>query len=177
MRAANDPARFGAVTRVIHWVMALGVIGALGFGSYIARMEVNLSNLWMFGAHKSVGLVLLALVVLRILWHRISPPPAPLPAEPWKTAIARAAHRAFYVLLIVVPLSGWVGSSATGIDTVLFGRWTVPAIAPVSEAWETAAFAVHFWATKLLAALIVLHIIGAVSRRDGTLRRMLRGAA
>lgn len=177
MSAANTTESFGWITRTIHWVMAIGVIGALIFGSYIARMDVNLSNLWMFGAHKTVGIVLLTLIVLRILWHRISPPPEPLPSTPAKTRAARWAHRTFYVLLVLVPLSGWIGSSATGIDTVIFNRWTVPAIAPVSEAWETAGFAAHFWLTKLLGALVLLHIAGAIVRRDGTLRRMIRGRA
>lgn len=175
MSAGNDAQGFGWVTRTIHWVMAIGIIGALGVGSYIVRMEVNLSNLWLFGAHKTVGMVLLALILVRLIWHRLSPPPEPLPAEGWKTSAAHWAHRAFYVLLVLVPLTGWIGSSATGIDTVIFNRITVPAIAPASEAWETAAFAVHSALTKLLAALIILHIAGALSRRDGTLRRMVRG--
>ncbi|MDJ1008571.1 MAG: cytochrome b/b6 domain-containing protein [Paracoccaceae bacterium] len=177
MSAANDTDGFGWVSRTIHWAMALGVIGALGFGTYIARMEVNLSNLWMFAAHKTVGITLLALLVLRVVWHLVSRPPEPLPAAPWKSAVARWAHRAFYLLLLAVPLSGWVASSATGIDTVVFGRWTLPAIAPASEAWEEAGFAVHSVLTKLLALLILLHIAGAVTRRDGTLRRMIAGRA
>ena len=74
-----------------------------------------------------------------------------------------------------VPLSGWIGSGATGLDVHLFNRVPLPPLAPVSEAWEESAFAVHFVATKLLAACVVLHVAGAVIWKDGTLGRMVWG--
>ena len=76
------------------------------------------------------------------------------------------------------PLSGWIASSATGIDVMFLDRWVIPPIAPISEAWETAGFAVHRVLTKALMALVVLHIAGALNRAwlgDGTLRRMITG--
>lgn len=177
MAATNSTTDFGWVTRVIHWVMALGVLAMLGLGSYVARMEVGLSNLWLFGLHKSIGLMLLALLILRLLWHLFSPPPPSLPTDAaWKDRAARATHRAFYLLLIAVPLSGWVGSGATGLDVLLFETVRLPPLAPVSEQWEETAFMVHFVLTKVLAALAILHIAGALTRGDGTLRRMVRGA-
>ena len=176
MAARNSEDTFGWVTRMIHWVMALGVLAMLGFGSYIARMEVGMSNIWMFGVHKSIGIVLLALLVMRIFWHFVSPVPESLPSgTAWKDRAAVWVHRAFYVLLIVVPLSGWIGSGATGLDVLVFNRIALPPLAPVSEAWEEAAFAVHFVATKLLAACVVLHVAGAVMRKDGPWGGMVRG--
>ena len=124
------------------------------------------------------SLVLLGLDVARVGWHLASPLPHPLGGVPaWQRALARATHRGLYLLIVAVPLSGWIGSAASGIDVVLFDRWTLPRIAPLSEAWTDGAFLVHGVLTKLLAALVVLHIAGALKRRDGTLRRMLRGAA
>lgn len=176
MGARNTDVAFGWVTRALHWIMALGVLAMLGFGSYIARMEVGMSNLWMFGVHKSIGIVLFALLAARIVWHFVSPVPESLPSGTlWKDRAAVWVHRAFYVLLIVVPLSGWIGSGATGLDVLLFNRVTLPPLAPVSEVWEETAFAVHFVATKLLALCAVLHIAGAVMRKDGTVARMVRG--
>lgn len=176
--AGNTADSFGWVTRTLHWIMAIGVLAMLGLGSYIARMEVGLSNLWLFGVHKSIGITLLALLVLRVLWHFVSPPPDPLPSGVrWQDRLASWVHKGFYVLLIAVPLTGWIASSASGIDTVLFNRWTAPSIAPVSEAWEDAFFAAHFVLTKLLALLAILHIAGALKRRDGTLRRIVLGSA
>ena len=176
MTAANSSGRFGWVTRTLHWAMALGVLVMLPLGTVISDMEVSFSNLWLFGLHKSIGVVLMVLLVVRVAWHLASPPPEPRPADAvWKDWLARWVHRAFYVLLVIVPLSGWIGSGATGIDVVVFDRVTLPPLAPLSEAWEEAAFAVHFVTTKLLALCVVLHVAGALMRRDGTLARMVSG--
>jgi cytochrome b561 len=175
---ANGSARFGLFTRVIHWVTAVLVIGMLGFGTYIARMEVDMSNFHLFGWHKTIGIVVLTLVIVRLVWHRLSPPPGPMETVPrWQLRLATFAHLALYLLLIAVPLTGWIASAATGIDVVIFGSWTLPRIAPVSEAWENGFFTAHGVLTKLLAALVVLHVAGALHRSDGTLRRMVFGAA
>ncbi len=171
----NTPDRFGLVTRLLHWVTALAVFGLLGLGTYIARMQVNLSNLWLFGLHKSLGVTVLSLTLLRIAWHLWTPPPPPLPDVPWRTRLARAVHRTIYALLLLIPVFGWAASSATGLDVVVFSRWTLPPIAPVSEAWEAALFLVHRVLATTLAVLILIHVAGALTRRDGTLWRMISG--
>lgn len=181
MAARNSADSFGWITRVIHWLMALGLLGALGFGAYLSRIEPSFSNLWMYGAHKSVGIVLLVLVLVRILWHRLSPPPHSLTEgiAPWQISASRWAHRGLYALMLIVPLSGWIGSSATGINVVVFGAITLPNIAPASERWDEIGFLVHDITTKLLMLVIMVHVAGALSRhfghKDATLRRMLRG--
>lgn len=178
MRNTEDA--FGLVTRILHWVTTLAVLVALPVGVWISEMEVSLSALKYFGYHKTLGVTVLLLILLRVIWHMISPPPAPLAhGIAWQDRLARWVHRAFYVLLIAMPLSGWIASSATGIDTVVFSTWTLPRIAPVSETWESAGFAVHGVLGKLLMACVLLHIGGALYRtfvhRDGTLARMVRG--
>jgi cytochrome b561 len=175
----NTPTRFGLVTRLLHWGMALAIIAMLVLGTRLEDMQPGLANLWLYSLHKSIGLILLALVPVRLIWHRISPPPAPqgTPGD-WTTRLARTAHRVFYLLLLAIPLSGWVASSASGLDVMLFDRWVIPPIAPVSEAWENAGWAAHGLLTKLLMGLLALHVAGALKRQldgDGTLRRMLRG--
>ena len=176
MTARNTADGFGWVTRVLHWSIALGVLFLLPLGAYVARMEVGFSNFWLFGLHKSIGITVFVLLLVRIVWHRISPPPHPLPSGmAWKDRAAVLVHRSFYVLLVVVPLSGWIGSGATGLDVLIFERVTLPPLAPTSEAWEAVAFGVHRVATKLLFACVVLHVAGGLSRRDGTLRRIIVG--
>jgi cytochrome b561 len=174
----NTPDRFGVVTRFLHWAMALLILILLALGQWIASMEVSLSNLWLFGLHKSLGISVLALALVRIAWHLRTPPPAPIGKDDgWRHFAARIVHFALYILMLAIPLTGWIASSATGIDSVVFQIWTLPAIAPVSETLEKLFFAVHGMLTKLLGALLLLHIAGAVSRRDGTMRRMLFGRA
>ncbi|MBI1418999.1 MAG: cytochrome b [Limimaricola sp.] len=179
MRWRNGPDRFGLITRMLHWAMGLGIIGMLGFGTVLSRMQPSLGNIWLYGLHKSVGLCLLALVLARLAWHRISPPPASLTEgiAPWQVAAGRWAHRLLYALMLAVPLAGWIGSAATGIDVQVFGL-TLPNPFPVSEAWDKGGFLAHAVLTKLLMAVVALHVAGALHRalwhRDGTLRRMLR---
>ena len=181
MAARNGVESFGWVSRLIHWAMAVCIIGMLAFGTYIANMTPSMSNLWMYGLHKSVGLCLFALVVVRLVWHRISPPPAILTdgIAPWQLTVARWLHVLLYALMLAVPLTGWIASAATGIDVVLFNSVTLPQITPVSEAWDTVFFALHGWLTKLLIGALVLHAGGALVRYfrhgDRTLQRMVRG--
>lgn len=179
MPLANGQDRFGLISRLLHWGMAAGILGALALGLTMTRMPPGLEAVRLYGLHKALGAALLALVVLRLVWHRISPPPPPLPApRPWQDRLARLVHRLLYVLMVGVPLSGWVMASASGIETELPGGLTLPAIAPVSVAVEDTAAAVHRALTRALMAVVALHIAGALARAaagDGTLRRMLTG--
>ena len=177
---AVRPQGFGRVTRALHWLMAAGILGNFALGAYIARMQVGLGNLWLFGLHKTLGISLLALAVVRIAWHGLKPPPGPLPGPPpWQMQLAHLTHRALYVLMFAVPLSGWAYASATGLDVLIFGKVTLPGIAPVSEDWENRLHLLHRTLTWTLLALVCLHVAGALKRslisRDGTLSRMLKG--
>jgi cytochrome b561 len=175
----NDPMHFGWLSRAIHWAMAVLILAMLALGTTLSNMQPGLSNLYLYGWHKTGGFIALGLVLLRLIWHRISPAPAPLgPPGAWASRAARWVHAATYVLLVCIPLSGWVASSATGIDILFAERWTVPAIAPVSEAIDYWGFVAHGILTKALMGLLVLHVLGALTRGikgDGTLRRMTTG--
>ena len=178
MALRNGPAEFGLVTRVIHWGTMLLVVGQLALGNRIEEMQPGLANLWLYGLHKTVGFALLALILARIAWHIASPPPKPLGRRDAAFRAARAVHWAFYVLLIAIPLTGWAGSSATGIDTMIADRWVVPPLVAASAEGEAFWFRLHDILTKVLFGLIVLHMLGALKREmegDGTLTRMLRG--
>jgi len=178
MGLLNRRDEFGLVTRLIHWTMMLLVIGQLALGLRIADLEPGLANLWLYGLHKSIGLGVLVLILARIGWHLLSPPPVPLGPRNAAFWAARAAHWALYALLIAIPLAGWAGSSATGIDIMIADRWTLPALVAPSEAGEAFWFRLHDLLAKLLMALITLHMLGAFKREmegDGTLTRMIRG--
>ena len=152
----------------------------LSLGLRIANMEPGLANLWLYGLHKTIGLSVLGLIVIRIGWHLFTPVPKSIGGPGWEQLAARASHLVFYALLIGIPLSGWAGSSATGIDVMFADRWVVPPIAPVSEAGEAVWFRLHDIQTKLLIGLIIVHGLAALKREiagDGTLTRMIRGRA
>lgn len=180
MPARNGKARFGWVSRALHWLMALGLAAAFALGLRIAHGEISLAALGYFGLHKSLGITLLLAALLRLAWHRLTPPPAPIEAgmARWQLALGRVVHRSFYVLMLAIPLTGWFASSATGPDVVVFGL-VLPKIAPTSETLASQAFAVHQWLGYLLAFLVCLHVAGALHRamlhHDGSLRRILTG--
>lgn len=177
----NTEHGFGWVSRALHWLMALAILFMLGLGTFIEDMKPSLANLWLFGLHKTIGITLFGAIVLRLLWHRINPPPATITdgIPGWQIMASRLVHRALYVLLVVIPLTGWIASAATGIDVVIFNTITLPAIIPASEPVEKTFFALHGVLTKLLLLSLLLHIAGALQRhflrRDETLRRMIRG--
>lgn len=179
MTLYNSSTHFGLISRALHWITAALVMAQAPLGLVIADMQVNLSNLWLFGLHKTLGFVVLVLVLARIVWHRISPAPTPLgDLNSLPNRLVRIVHELLYFCLICIPLSGWIASSATGLDVVVFNHITLPAIAPVSETWEKTGFALHAILTRALMALLLAHIGGAVVRavkRDGTMTRMIRG--
>lgn len=178
MQAGNSADRYGWLSRLIHWAMAAGMIAALWLGLEIAGTQIRLSTLWMFSWHKTLGIALLAAALLRVLWHLRSPPPPTRPegmAE-WQLRLGRIVHRLFYLLMLAVPLVGWVASAATGPDVVVFGI-ALPRIAPTSPALAAGAFALHKWLAYALIATLTLHVAGALHRaiwlKDGTLGRIL----
>jgi cytochrome b561 len=181
----NSTIHFGAISRILHWGMAALILWQLILGTMIANIAPSLANLWLFGLHKTIGIIALALVLGRIVWHRFSPPPE-LPPE-WpngparilggarRKSIAKTAHRLLYACMIAMPLTGWVASSATGLDVVIFDTITLPAIAPLSEQWEKMFFFLHNGIGKGLMLLLLLHILGAVTQHKGVLARMMWG--
>jgi cytochrome b561 len=180
MQLSNTPEEFGLVTRVLHWGMALLVLTMLALGLRISSMEPGLANLWLYGLHKTLGILTLALILIRLGWHLYSPPPRPIGPPGPAVRVARAVHWTFYLLLIAIPLTGWAGSSATGIDVMIADRWTLPPLVEPSVEGEAFWFRLHDILTKLLIALVGLHMLGALKREmdgDGTLTRMLRGKA
>ena len=173
----NTPTDYGRVSRALHWAMAVGLVGMVIFGLILAATRPTFDTLWMFTAHKTAGLILLAVLIARLIWHRISPPPTALPGPGWQHAAARWSHRALYLLMAAIPLTGWIASAASGLDVMLFGTLALPPIAPASEPLETAGFAAHAVLARALMALVALHVVAALWHhwrlRDATLRRMI----
>lgn len=180
MRAA--PAGYSGLQKALHWGSALLIAALLGVGLFMTGLPwgSGTKNL-LYEAHKSLGLVLAGLVALRVAVRaaRGAPPlPGGLPA--WQRRAAHASHLALYVLIVLVPLTGWAGTSACCAPVKLF--WTFPLTLPVGGGMEAgkAILAVHGWLAYALAAVVAVHVAGAlqheVVRRDGTLRRMLPGS-
>ena len=171
-------ARWSATSQALHWlILALLLVMAwLGLG--MTELPNTAYKARLYGLHKSLGLAILALAVLRLGWRLYAGAPAELPGQPpWQRRLAAATHAGLYLLLFAIPLSGWVINSASGFPLRWFGLFRVPAITPRSEALNALAKEWHeglFWA---LVALTLVHAAAAfyhhLFRHDATLARML----
>ncbi|TMH85914.1 MAG: cytochrome b [Betaproteobacteria bacterium] len=172
----NSTESYGIIAQAFHWLVALLVLAQLGIGLYAANLPVSVARLRWLSHHKSLGLAILALVLLRLGWRALNPPPE-LALPRWERRAALATHRLFYLLLILAPLCGWLYASAAGLSVNWFGIFQVPDF--VSNDRELAALfkALHIGLVALLAALVALHVGAALRHelvlRDGVMHRML----
>jgi cytochrome b561 len=180
--------RYNAVAMTLHWLIAILIVTNIGLAWYFNTLT-GLPKIPPVQLHKSFGITILLLSLVRLAWRIILPPP-PLPAsmQPWEKLAARTVYVLFYVVMIGMPLSGWALSSASLIIRFepihLFGVVPWPAIAPLSHLPQPAmkqahdAFVtVHESLAKLAYGLIVLHVAAALRHlillRDGVMGRML----
>jgi cytochrome b561 len=182
----NTRERYGLVAIALHWVIAAAILGLLVLGVLMVRLPPGSSlQFELYQWHKSVGMTVFALSLLRLGWRLANPPP-PLPANlrPWERALARVTHLGFYVLMLALPFSGWmmVSASVWGIPTVLYGVIPLPHLPILStlenkKPVEDALKVVHEWLAIGMVALLLLHVTGALKHhlvlRDDTLARML----
>lgn len=176
----NTAESWGTVARLLHWLVAVLVIVQIGLGWAAVAWRLSPLKLDLFVLHKSFGLVVLLLMLLRLLWRLAGPAPA-LPAgmSGLQRAAAGLSHLLLYLVLLALPLSGWVLSSAANIPFRVFWRLPLPALVAPDKAVETAAAAVHLGLVLALSALLLLHVGAALwhhfVRRDTVLTRMLTG--
>jgi cytochrome b561 len=166
---------YSRVARLLHWVIALLIVANILIG--IAHATVNKD--WpVIPLHKSIGLTVLALTVLRILWrltHR--PPPLPAQMPGWEKGAAHGLHAVFYVLMLALPLTGWVMSSAGQYPLRWFNLFAVPKFAVTKgDALVEFSRGSHGVAGLVFGALIVLHVAAALRHhfvlKDEVLGRM-----
>jgi cytochrome b561 len=166
------------VAQALHWLVALLVFVQLALGLYSAGLPLGIARLEWLSRHKSFGLAVLALALLRLAWRLVSAPPS-LPASMSRAErlAAAATHRLLYALLVLAPLGGWLHASAAGLSVNWFGLWLVPDLVPKDALWAARFKLLHKLAVLLLAVLLAGHIGAALRhalvRRDGIMRRML----
>ena len=180
MSETRSPSRYSQAQKWLHWSMALLILAMLVIGLTMTNLDDGALKNWLYEFHKSIGLTVLTLALVRVAvrWRRGAPPLEPgVPA--WQRVAARASHYALYALIILVPLAGWTATSSCCAPVNLF--WTAPLTlpAPSDEAFSNAVFRIHFTLAFALAAVIALHVAGALQhhfiRKDRTLLRMLPG--
>jgi cytochrome b561 len=164
---AADIDRYDPVARSIHWLVALLLVIVVGLGLAIAlTARGSAARAAVLLLHRSIGLVILALVVLRVGWrlHR-SPPPLPAGFPPIDAALAYVDHALLYVILLVMPLSGYVNAAAASHRVSFFGIVAIPPLLPPNYRLSVIADAVHVAAQFFLYALVGLHVAAALMHR------------
>ena len=173
---ATTPARYTGTAIGLHWLLAVMIAGSFAVGLYMVDLPFSPQRLKLYNWHKWAGILILTLSAARLLWRLTHRPPAAAPMPAWQARAAHAAHLALYVLFFAVPLMGWAYSSAAGFPIVLFGVLPLPDFVPVSRELADALKPWHGWLAKGLAAVVVLHVAGALKHQfidhDGLLRRM-----
>jgi cytochrome b561 len=185
MPTFNTRSTWGWPAKLLHWVVAVCVLGLIVVGVTMVWYVTDLGTKFrLYQLHKSFGVLVLALVVIRLLWRRLNPMAPALPANlrPWERHAATLTHRCFYVLLILMPITGWVVASASplGIPTVVFGLFTLPNPIGADARLERAMAVVHGGLAVLVVALLLVHVGAALKHhfvlRDDVLTRMLPGS-
>ncbi len=177
MPARNSAVRYGFVAQGLHWVIVGLLILQITLAKLADELPLGLDKLALMARHKSVGITILALAVIRLAWRLIDRPPPPPPMPRWQHLASRLTHAAFYVLLFVMPVTGWLMSSAANYPVSWFGLFQLPDFVRPDEGLEHLLEEIHETLAKVLIALAILHAVAALKHqfidRDGLLMRML----
>ncbi|MBD9367437.1 cytochrome b [Xanthomonas sp. XNM01] len=179
MTLKNTADRWGGVSQLLHWLIALLILSLGVVGLVMGELPRTPKYFWVYTMHKSVGLTVLALVLVRIGWRLYAGAPAPVPGTPtWQARVASLTHGLIYLLILAMPLSGWLYDSTSGLRPFRwFGLAEVPKLAAPDEALAQVSRGAHEWLFWLLVAVVLAHAGAALYhhffQRDATLARML----
>jgi cytochrome b561 len=169
--------QWGSVAKFFHWLIALAILGNGAFGLLMDLAGSPMKKISWLALHKSIGLTILALVLLRILWRWGDRRPVDEPAPRWQQRTSRAVHGVLYVMIIAMPLSGWWFNSITGKPLQWFKLFNLPALASKNDDLRHFAQGVHEYLFWFLILVLVAHVGAALKHHlfenDNVLRRML----
>jgi cytochrome b561 len=178
---ANTQESWGAVARFFHWTVALLILAQIALGVTAIAWRISPLKLELFVWHKSVGMLILVLMLARLAWRLANRTPALPPDTPvWERHAAHASHGLLYAFAIALPISGWVINSAAAVPFSVFWLVPLPAIVAPDEHLEDLAKLAHLWLIVALCLLVVVHIGAALrhhlKKRNDVLIRMLPGS-
>ena len=183
MSFTNTPERYGVISAAFHWLSAIIVYGMFALGLWMVTLSYY--DGWYHEApeiHKSIGILLMITLVIRLAWRFLSKPPRALPGYSTFTRIAAAAgHALLYLLLFAILISGYLISTADGKPISVFGWFEVPATLSDAGVQADLAGQIHLWLAWGVVIFSVLHALAALKHhfidKDATLKRMLGKAS
>lgn len=174
----NTLEKWGSVAKALHWLVVLLVIGQFALASIAEDLPLGMQKIALLARHKSLGITILALAAARVPWRLLNPTPAP-PAhsKTWERRLAGSVHVGLYASLFLLPLSGWMMSSARNFPVSWFGLVTLPDLVGADPRRYELLHDVHEALATLLLAFAAAHVVGALRhhflQKDDVLRRML----
>jgi cytochrome b561 len=180
-RWRNTGERFGAPAIALHWLMAALLVLLIASGLYMTALPdagFDTRKIILILYHKQFGMLALALVLVRMAWRAANPLPSLVDTIPqWQQLSARVAHLLFYALMLALPVSGWLMSSAGGFSMSFLGLFELPDLVPPGDWLFHRFIAIHRWLGYGLLALALVHAGAALRHhfvvRDATLSKML----
>lgn len=175
--AAPAPAEWARAVRLLHWLGVLLIVAVASIGLVMGDLERGTDlRKAMYGLHKSLGITVLALAVVRIAVRAMTRAPDPLAGPAWQLRAARISHVLLYTLLCAIPLSGWLLNSVAGQPLPWFGLVDLPALAAKNADLRKPVDTAHVVLFWTLVVLVVVHLLAAIHhqvvRRDGLMSRM-----
>jgi cytochrome b561 len=169
--------RYSTPAIVLHWLVALLIFAGFPLGVYMQDLPLSPDKLKLYSYHKWIGITVLLLVAVRLGWRLThTPPPLPDAVAAWQRHASALVHGLLYVLMIAIPLSGWLMSSAKGFQTVWFGVLPLPDLVAKDKALGDLLAGVHKTLNFTLLALVVMHVGAALQHhfieRQPFLQRM-----
>jgi len=175
MQVTNSKQRYGAMAIYLHWIMAMVLIGLVVIGLYMTSIPLSINKVKLYDWHKEWGILVLMLVMLRIVWRlgNITPSLHFLPV--WERIAARTVQWAFYVFMFILPITGWLLTSAAGLPVSFFGLWVLPNLIAPNHANLVLFEAIHTWLSYGLIATFCLHVAAALKHHFINKDKVLRG--
>ncbi|MCS6946826.1 MAG: cytochrome b [Steroidobacteraceae bacterium] len=180
MQIGNTTRRWGAISQALHWLIVVLIVLQYVLAEAADDLPAGPAKLALLARHKSIGVTILALALLRLVWRSSNPTPLlPERMPRWERWLARATHTGLYVGLFAMPLTGWMMSSARNFPVSWFGLVQLPDLVSPSTATYERMHEAHESIFAVLLALALLHMAGALKHhfidRDDVLLRMLPG--
>lgn len=174
----NTTDSFGSIAKMFHWVIALSIVGMLSVGFIMVNMEPSSTKMMIYGLHKSTGVLVLLLVILRFTWRIWNPVPRlPSSLSPWHHHLAKLSPLALYALLFMMPISGFTLSEAAGYPINVYDMFTLPMLLPKNLELSKTAAAVHKYGAFAFIGILTLHVSAAFYHhfilKTNVLKRML----
>lgn len=169
---------YPATSKLLHWLVAICVLITAPVAISMTRVGKGPTQDILYNLHKSIGVLILILMVLRLINRlTVGAPIADRGIKPWQKTISSAVHTSLYVLLFAMPIVGYIANSAFGASTPFFGMLDLPPIVGKNEELATQLFTIHRWVGWLLIILVLTHVSAVLYhyfvRRDNVLHRML----